>query len=426
MTSGSANPARVYAVVPVFNRWGYTKTCVELLAGQTHPAVTIIVSDGGSTDGTREALARDYPEVVVTFDEKERWWTGSTALGIDRALATATDADFILMINNDTVIPPDYVETLVRVSRRENAAVGAKVVDSRDRSVVLDAGEFVNWATYDFPVRTVIPQGETFFDGVDVLPGRGSLVPVPMIRRAGNVDEAGFPHYLADYEFFCRLKANGFRIGISYETEILAHIEETGIQPAAGRTSIRAVWRELTSRRSMTNVRDHWRFIDRHAPPGHKARLKRLLLARAAARMLLGTRLAVLAKPLIKVWIHLHTTGAVVSHYRRHRAEDPDAWKIFHSGPRWLLRVAQAAVAPRPLSESEIAGAGEDPAALVAAGVLEPHTVPGWYMLTTADPSGHEGAGKLGRIATPLSWAKLRRMLEYRSLVRGARAAPEV
>jgi GT2 family glycosyltransferase len=415
--------ARVYAVVPVFNRWEYTRTCVELLAAQSHRAVTVIVSDGGSTDGTRDKLAGGYPDVIVAYDGKERWWTGSTALGIDRALETATDDDFILMINNDTLIPPDYVETLVRVSRRENAAVGAKVVDSRDPSVVLDAGEFVNWASYDFPVRTAIPEGELFFDGVDVLPGRGSLVPVPMIRKAGNVDDAGFPHYLADYEFFCRLKANGFRLGISYETAILAHIEETGIQPAKQRTSIRAVWKELTSRRSMTNVRDHWRFVDRHAPPAEKARIKRLLVARAGARLLLGTWLAVFMKPLVKVWIHAHTTWSVLAHYRGHRAVDPNAWKIFYSGPRWLLRLAQVTTLPRPLSAEEIAGAGGDPAGLLAAGIVEPHTVPGWFMLTTTDPSDHESAGSLGRLASVLSAGKLRRMREYSALVRAWRAA---
>src|SRR3954453_3653248 len=120
----------VYVVIPVFNRWHFTKQCIEDLRRQTYQPLTIIVSDGGSTDGTRDKLAQIFPDVDLVHDGRERWWAGSCALAIDQVLAKAAPDDFVLLLNNDTRLPETYIETLVACSRVHQAAVGAKIVDS--------------------------------------------------------------------------------------------------------------------------------------------------------------------------------------------------------------------------------------------------------------------------------------------------------
>src|ERR1700740_1939310 len=88
-----AEPGRVFVVMPVFNRWQFTRDCIEDLRRQTYPLLSIIASDGGSTDGTRANL-REYKDVALVYDNTERWWAGSTALGIDEALRRGQDGDF--------------------------------------------------------------------------------------------------------------------------------------------------------------------------------------------------------------------------------------------------------------------------------------------------------------------------------------------
>ena len=282
--------ARVFVIIPVFNRWRFTRECIEDIRRQTYPWLSVIVSDGGSSDETRAAL-RDYHDVILVHDKVPRWWAGSTALGIEEALRRGRDDDFVLLLNNDTRLAADYVEKLVLCSRKYDAAVGGLIVDSRDPSVVLDAGEFIDWRTYAFPVKTEVAPGETFFDGVDTLSGRGSLVPLHMIRAVGNVDEGTFPHYIADYDLFCRIKAAGFRLGVCYESRILAHIEETGIAPSAEIRPFHEVLRGIFSRRSMANFHDHRRFISRHAPAQQRAKLLRLLSISTFGRLIYQTRL---------------------------------------------------------------------------------------------------------------------------------------
>ena len=309
----------VYAVIPVFNRLRFTLECLDRLRRQTYPAVRVIVADGGSTDGTVEILRREHPDVVVLQEGRPLWWTGAMRLGIDWVLANSRHPDdMVLMVNNDTLFDPSYVETLVRVANETGAAVGALIVDSRDPARILDAGEFINWREYQFPVKTVIEPGQTRCDRVDVLPGRGSLVPLRMIRVAGNVDDRRFPHYVADYEFFVRLRRHGFDLVVTYETQIAAHIEETGLTPDRRYHTPRQMWRLLFSRRSMSNVVDHWRFIGRCAPPELRATARRRLIRVSIGLVLLQTKLRYLLVPIRPV-LHAVRFGARASYYVNER-----------------------------------------------------------------------------------------------------------
>jgi GT2 family glycosyltransferase len=406
----------VFVVIPTFNRWKHTKHCVDLLQQQTYPSIVIIVSDGGSTDETRQKLAEDYPGVRLVHDQRERWWAGSTALGIDEAYRLGNDSgDYVLLLNNDTVIPRDYVETLVRVSKAEDAAVGAKIVDSRDYEVVLDAGEFIRWETYDFPVKTSIEPGVQICRTVDVLPGRGSLVPMRMLRTVGNVDDRAFPHYLADYDLFCRLKAAGYALCVTYETAILAHIEETGIKPSVGRSSFRAVWRELFSRRSMANVIHHWRFVSRHAPEHLRGKTRWLVVRRAIHRTVHGTPLAHLARPTLAVYVYCRSILGILRRLWRER-DDPDSRFLLLQLPPPLPKIAQILAFPRPLSSVELREMGMDPLELESRGLIDVTAATGWWRLTTLrHKPGFEEIERLAQIAVPLSWNKVRQLRAYRA-----------
>jgi GT2 family glycosyltransferase len=304
----------VFVVMPVFNRLHFTRACLDCLRSQSYSPLRVIVVDGGSSDGTPEILGREYPEVVLLKGSRELWWAGAMHLGVEYALSRSRDAeDMLLMMNNDTAVDPNYVEVLARVSREKKAAVGGLIVDSHDPSHILDGGEFIDWGTYSFPVKTAVSPGEDFFDGVDVLPGRGTLVPLHMIRAAGNVNAKVFPHYIADYEFFCRLRRYGFRLGVSYQAVLKAHAEETGLFFRPSMLTLREAWKFLFSRKSMHNVLDHWHFIDHCAPPERRRRLKLALVGQSIGLVAGNTKAKYVLSPVM--WL----AHVVLANHRRTR-----------------------------------------------------------------------------------------------------------
>ena len=63
-------------VIPVHNRKQYTRDCLHSLQKQTISSYRVIIVDDGSTDGTREMLRREFPEVIVLTGDGNLFWTG--------------------------------------------------------------------------------------------------------------------------------------------------------------------------------------------------------------------------------------------------------------------------------------------------------------------------------------------------------------
>jgi GT2 family glycosyltransferase len=428
--TGPGVPAgTVWAVIPVFNRLHFTRECIALLKAQTYSPLRIVVADGGSADGTVQAIRSEHPDVAVLTADVELWWAGSMAMGIAHALGEAAGRDgYVLMINNDTRIGPDYVRGLVEASLRHDAAVGALVVDSRDPSRVLDAGEYIDWATYSFPVKDRIEPGQTHTDDVDVLPGRGSLVPLHMIRAAGNVDAQGWPHYLADYEFFCRLKAHGFRLVVTYDVRIEAHIEETGIVPTTGTVGFRKVWNEAFSRRSMSNVVDHWRFVGRHAPAHLRGPIRRRLARRVLIDFVLRTRLRPLFMPFYwalsipwRVQVFLANQRLKFTWFLDNcREQGRDVLCAPQEFPRMIRLPLYMLAGPGPVTGDAVRASGLDLQEVIEQGVVRPLSAPGWYALATLRFAGRANAWGLRRLFLR-AWnpvTKVRNTITWRKLTR--------
>ncbi|MBE9139841.1 glycosyltransferase [Nodosilinea sp. LEGE 07088] len=426
---GSLAEPKVFAIIPVFNRLHFTETCIQALRSQTYQPLTIIVADGGSTDGTVETLRDQYPEVVVLTADTELWWAGSMAQGISYALGQSQNPDdYVLMMNNDTDIPADYVATLVDAAQTHDAAVGALIVDSRDPDRILDAGEYVDWPAYTFPVKTTLAPGETFCDDVDVLPGRGSLVPLEMIRTAGNVDSAHWPHYLADYEFFYRLKQAGYQLGVCYDTRLLAHIEATGLIPGAGVVGFGAIWQELFSRRSMSNVVDHWRFVQRHAPAPYRLLNLLRLSRRVAGNLAFRTPLRPFCLPFYWAWRAVQILVMTIKLQAKIfvlfgkdiRDNGVDVLCYPHRIPKLIRIPVYLLLCPGPVRHSDCQGLGLAAETLVGQGILRRASVIDWYCLNTFKITPEPRSPKLKslvwmtlnpvkKIANTLTWKSMMR-----------------
>lgn len=262
-----ALPCKVFVVLPVFNRKETTLECLGQLSAQTRPPDMVVVSDGGSSDGTPAAIRAAYPSVVVLETADDLFWGGSIARAIDHVLSLSpSDDDVIVIMNDDVVMAQDVIDVVAQLCREERAAVGAIVVDRDAHERVLDGGVTLDWEAYRFCNTREWPKNARLRDDVDVLTGRTTAVLVEMVRRAGNVDGRAFPHYLGDYDFAQRIKKAGYRLGITSETWIATSSAPSGLGLGRQASGLVAAGRLAFSRRSRVNVRDHARFAFRHAP----------------------------------------------------------------------------------------------------------------------------------------------------------------
>lgn len=285
---------RVHVVIPVHNRAEYTRACLQSLSRQTYPDVSVLVVDDGSTDGTATMVAAEFPYVTVLEGGGDLWWAGAIALGVGHALERGSDDDFVLTLNNDTTVDPDYVETLLRVftAGGEQLLVGSVAVDSDDRDTIFDGGPAINWSTGE---QGLNHRGDSLqrlrAAGLDVMPasalsGRGTLFPVECFRRIGNFNAPRFPQYAADYEFSVRAASQaGYELVVSYNAPVYAEIRATGIDLRLGRLPWGRFVTMFFTRRSSACLLYRWRFAWAAAPRGYKLRF----LVLDSARLLGGS-----------------------------------------------------------------------------------------------------------------------------------------
>jgi len=252
---GQVVDSTVFVVVPVYERFARTQSCIEQLKAQTYPNIEIVIVDGGSRDGSVDAL-REIEGITLIADVGEQWWTGATWYGIDYALRHGGETDLVLLLNNDTTVPHDAVAVLAEEARAHCAAVEAVQVDESDHSKVFCAGATFDWSHYrSVALEPPMPSGG-FDDRTEVLDGRATMVPLSILREVGNVRRRALPHYCADTELFFRIAHAGYPLAVTHRTWVATAPPPT-IPFALGPVTFSQVWRSLWDRRSMSNLRAH-------------------------------------------------------------------------------------------------------------------------------------------------------------------------
>lgn len=126
-------------IIPNYNGAGLLPTCLDALRAQTRRDFCVVVVDDGSTDGSRELLARQYPEVQVIVMPRNR----GLAAAVNRAIE-ATGGEYVALLNNDTEADPRWLEQLVgaldRFPTYDFAASKLLLFDRRDH--IHSAGDY--------------------------------------------------------------------------------------------------------------------------------------------------------------------------------------------------------------------------------------------------------------------------------------------
>jgi len=85
--------------------------CVASVRKLTYPNIHIVIVDNGSTDDSVAILKQNYPEVRVIVNATNLGFAAGNNIGIRYALSRG--ADYVLLLNNDTIVAPDMLENMV-------------------------------------------------------------------------------------------------------------------------------------------------------------------------------------------------------------------------------------------------------------------------------------------------------------------------
>ncbi|MGW2630956.1 glycosyltransferase family 2 protein, partial [Streptomyces chattanoogensis] len=124
----------ITVIVPAHNEEEGLPATLESLARQTVPADRILVVDDASTDRTGEVAASHGVTVLRPPHN-----LGSKAKAQNYALPHCT-TDLVLAVDADTVLAPDYIETVLPVFDDPGVSVAAGTVRTRHTRTVWERG----------------------------------------------------------------------------------------------------------------------------------------------------------------------------------------------------------------------------------------------------------------------------------------------
>ncbi|MDX7953982.1 glycosyltransferase [Lichenihabitans sp. Uapishka_5] len=208
---------RLTAVLACHNRRDRTLACLEALLNQDRAVdLRVVLFDDGSGDGTAAAVRRRVPEAHIITGDGSAFWAGGMRAAF--AAASATDADFMLWLNDDVHLASDAVGRLLDAYRGLVAEghgfclVGGAVVDPIDgRTTYAGIRRPSAWRPLRFQVQPPDPVERL---RCDTLVGNVVLVPRLTAARVGGIGTA-YRHTLGDLDYGLRVTAAGGWVGLA-------------------------------------------------------------------------------------------------------------------------------------------------------------------------------------------------------------------
>ena len=128
-------PPRVSVVIANWNGRHHLERCLAALQAQTYPAFEIIVVDNGSTDGSADLVAREFPAVRLIRNGENTGFCRGNNIGV-----AAAGGDLIVLLNNDAELAPTFMRRLIEAAELEpNVGMFATRILMHDRRNVFDS-----------------------------------------------------------------------------------------------------------------------------------------------------------------------------------------------------------------------------------------------------------------------------------------------
>jgi GT2 family glycosyltransferase len=221
--------AIVSAIIPTWNRADLLRSILINLSAQTRPPDQVIVVDNGSTDAT-QLVAREFRVDLALFPENRGF-----AVAVNEGIRQAR-GDWLLILNNDVVLEPEWLERLLASAEEENASFAAGKLLRMDEVQVLDGSwDLVSRAAYAWRCG----YGRT--DGA-VWSVRRKIAFAPMTAALFNrrvfeqigVLETRFESYYEDVDFGVRCALAGLE-GIYEPAAVAMHMGKSTLGKHGGR-----------------------------------------------------------------------------------------------------------------------------------------------------------------------------------------------
>lgn len=197
-------------------------TCALLTSLQhiTYPNIEVIVIDNASSDNP-QSIRQRFPNVVLVLNPINYGFAAGNNMGLMRA-----KGEYVLLLNNDTEVPPEFLEPLIRKLQRdpEIGAVSPKIRYFFEPKKIQYAGYTpMNYITmrnfaighHETDTGQYDADRETYYAH-----GAAMLVPMKVVKEVGLMSYIFFLYY-EEADWCERIKRAGYKIFYVHNSLVL-------------------------------------------------------------------------------------------------------------------------------------------------------------------------------------------------------------
>lgn len=194
-------------IIPNYNGEKFIKNCMESIKSQTITDFEVIIVDNASADDSVKIVEASYPKVKLIKLDKNYGFSRAVNEGIK-----ASSADFVVLLNNDVEVEPDWLENLVDCIQSDKRlfSCSSKMVQYYDRSRIDDAGDFytlIGWTLKRGDGQAVERYSRK--DNIFSSCGGAAIYRKSVFKEIGYFDENFFA-YMEDVDISYRAKIYGY------------------------------------------------------------------------------------------------------------------------------------------------------------------------------------------------------------------------
>ena len=205
--------ADVTVVVLNWQRPDDTIACLESLHAAALGGARVLVVDNGSRDDSVARIRGRFPDQAILALPENRGYAGGNNAGIAAALAGGARA--VLLLNNDAVVAPDFLDPLVWVlnSHPRIAAVSSATLrpDRETLELAWLRVHFGHGLVRRVGMHALPSEGYDNPREVPVVVGCSVLMAADALRAVGPLDEDYFAYH-EDVDWCFRVRAAGWEV----------------------------------------------------------------------------------------------------------------------------------------------------------------------------------------------------------------------
>lgn len=243
------NKKKVFIVILNYNSWQDTIECLHSLIKINYQNYHIVIVDNDSPDASMKKIKQymiekkighiffKSPEESMSYRNNisfvsliQSGYNGGYAYGNNIAVkyALSNEADYVLILNNDTIVDPNFLKPMVDICENDKRVgiVGGKILFyDRQNIIWFNGGKFNPYTGKikhcNFKEKDI---GQTPPEHITFMTGCMMLIPAHILKKVGLINEEYFM-YVEDLEFSQRVLKNGYKLKICQNSHVWHKVE---------------------------------------------------------------------------------------------------------------------------------------------------------------------------------------------------------